>query len=240
MLGKNSPHLSQFLEASCIPWLVASSSSKTDTADPDLLVLLHPDSASFILSLPLSGTSWVASEACCREGSEVPPCPSLQCKIPVPPLPGGKGGLGWHSMPGTVPSFAASGGHSRTGSGPYIGSHSLSAAQWTSHLAFSVSLKATSPRTCLDTQNTYILKALMYSTTLSSRSESRSVRPTLCNPKDYTVHGILQVRILEPFPSPGDRPNPGIEPRSPTLHADSLPAEPQGKSYSHQHEDWYV
>ena len=148
--------------------------------------------------------------------------------------------LGTYSMPGTVPGIAVSGGHSRTGSGPYIGSHSLSAAQWTSHLAFSVSLKATSPRTCLDTQNTYILKALMYSTTLSSRSESRSVRPTLCNPKDYTVHGILQVRILEPFPSPGDRPNPGIEPRSPTLHADSLPAEPQGKSYSHQHEDWYV
>ena len=48
-----------------------------------------------------------------------------------------------------------------------------------------------------------------------------------------TVHGILQVRILEwvafPIPSPGDLPNPGIEPRSPILQADSLPAEPQGK-----------
>ena len=33
----------------------------------------------------------------------------------------------------------------------------------------------------------------------------------------------------EPFPSPGDLPNPGIEPTSPTLRADSLPAEPQGK-----------
>ena len=32
-----------------------------------------------------------------------------------------------------------------------------------------------------------------------------------------------------PFPSPGDLPNPGIQPRSPTLQADSLPAEPQGK-----------
>ena len=158
MLGKNSPHLSQFLEASCIPWLVASSSSKTDTADPDLLVLFHPDSASFILSLPLSGTSWVASEACCREGSEVPPCPSLQCKIPVPPLPGGKGGLGWPSMPDTVPGVTVSGGHSRTDLGPHISSHSLSAAQWT--WLFLVSLKGT----CLDTQNMYILKALMYST----------------------------------------------------------------------------
>ena len=32
-----------------------------------------------------------------------------------------------------------------------------------------------------------------------------------------------------PFPSPGDLPNPGIEPRSPALQADSLPAEPQGE-----------
>ena len=32
-----------------------------------------------------------------------------------------------------------------------------------------------------------------------------------------------------PFPSPGDLPNPGIKPRFPTLQADSLPAEPQGK-----------
>ena len=63
---------------------------------------------------------------------------------------------------------------------------------------------------------------------------------------DYTVHGILQARILESvaFPSPGDLPNPGIElkshalrtdfykliePKSPALRADSLPAKPQGK-----------
>ena len=32
-----------------------------------------------------------------------------------------------------------------------------------------------------------------------------------------------------PFPSPGDLPNPGIEPRSPVLQADSLPIELQGK-----------
>ena len=32
------------------------------------------------------------------------------------------------------------------------------------------------------------------------------------------------------FPSSGDFPNPGIGPRSPALQADSLPAEPQGKS----------
>ena len=33
------------------------------------------------------------------------------------------------------------------------------------------------------------------------------------------------------FPSLGDLPNPGTEPRSPTLQAESLPAEPQGKSF---------
>ena len=32
-----------------------------------------------------------------------------------------------------------------------------------------------------------------------------------------------------PFPSPGDLPNPGIEPRSPALQAVALPSEPPGK-----------
>ena len=32
-----------------------------------------------------------------------------------------------------------------------------------------------------------------------------------------------------PCPPPGDLPNPGIEPRSPALQADSLPSEPPGK-----------
>ena len=32
-----------------------------------------------------------------------------------------------------------------------------------------------------------------------------------------------------PFPSPGDLPNPGIEPSSPALQADALPYEPPGK-----------
>ena len=55
--------------------------------------------------------------------------------------------------------------------------------------------------------------------------------PTLCDPMDYTIHGILQARILKwvTIPSPGDLPNPGIKPRTPALQADSLPAEPQGK-----------
>ena len=32
-----------------------------------------------------------------------------------------------------------------------------------------------------------------------------------------------------PFPFPGDLPDPGIKPRSPTLQVDSLPSEPPGK-----------
>ena len=59
---------------------------------------------------------------------------------------------------------------------------------------------------------------------------------TLCDPIDGSppgspVPGILQARILVwvPFPSPGNLPNPGIEPGSPTLQADALPSEPPGK-----------
>ena len=45
-----------------------------------------------------------------------------------------------------------------------------------------------------------------------------------------SVHAVLQTRVLEqPFPSPGDIPNPGIKPRSPTLQEDSSPSKPPGK-----------
>ena len=63
-------------------------------------------------------------------------------------------------------------------------------------------------------------------------SEGRSVMLTLCNPLNYTVHGILQASILElvAFPFSRGSSQPGIEPRSPTLEVDSSPAEPQEKS----------
>ena len=56
--------------------------------------------------------------------------------------------------------------------------------------------------------------------------------PTLCDPMDYSVHGILQARILEWVVIPFSKylPNPGIELRSPALQADSLPAEPREKT----------
>ena len=54
---------------------------------------------------------------------------------------------------------------------------------------------------------------------------------TLCDPMDYTVHGILQARILEWVALPFSRGyyNSGIESRSPSLQADSLPTEPPEK-----------
>ena len=46
-----------------------------------------------------------------------------------------------------------------------------------------------------------------------------------------SVRGISQARVLSglPFPPPGDLPDPGIEPGSPVLQADSSPSEPPGK-----------
>ena len=51
-----------------------------------------------------------------------------------------------------------------------------------------------------------------------------------CSPGS-SVHGILQARVLEwvAIPSPGDLPDPGIEPRSSALQEDGLPSEPPGK-----------
>ena len=54
---------------------------------------------------------------------------------------------------------------------------------------------------------------------------------TLCNLLDYTVHGILQARILECVAMSFSRGSSqlGIEPKSPVVQADSLLSEPPGK-----------
>ena len=63
-------------------------------------------------------------------------------------------------------------------------------------------------------------------------------RLQLCNPMDCSspassVHGIFQAIFQYwsglPRSPPGDLPNPGIEPGSPTLQVDSLPSEPPVK-----------
>ena len=57
-------------------------------------------------------------------------------------------------------------------------------------------------------------------------------RPTLCDPMDVTHQAPLSMGFSRqgyysglPCPPPGDFPNLGIEPKSPTLEADSLPSE---------------
>ena len=72
-----------------------------------------------------------------------------------------------------------------------------------------------------------------------SESEVTQWCLTLCDPMDCSlsgssVHGIFQARVLEWIAisfSPGDLPDPGIEPGSPALQADALPSEPPGKSH---------
>ena len=69
-----------------------------------------------------------------------------------------------------------------------------------------------------------------------SESEVPQSCPTLCDP--WTVahqappsmgFSRQEYWIGLPFPSPGDLPDPGIEPRSPTLQADALTSAPPGK-----------
>ena len=56
--------------------------------------------------------------------------------------------------------------------------------------------------------------------------------PTLCEPMDY-LQSMEFSRpenwSRQPVPSPGDLPNPGIEPGSPALQADALLSDPPGK-----------
>ena len=56
--------------------------------------------------------------------------------------------------------------------------------------------------------------------------------PVDCNPPGSSVHGILQARIMEwvAISISRDVPDPGIEPRSPSLEADTLPSEPPGST----------
>ena len=60
--------------------------------------------------------------------------------------------------------------------------------------------------------------------------------PTLCTPWTVARQAPLSMGFSRqeywnglPFPSPGNPPNPGIEPLSPALQADSLPTELGGK-----------
>ena len=65
-------------------------------------------------------------------------------------------------------------------------------------------------------------------------SEVAQLCPTLCDPVGYQAPPSMGFSRQEcwsglPFPSPGDLPDPGIEPGSPALEADALTSEPPGK-----------
>ena len=60
-----------------------------------------------------------------------------------------------------------------------------------------------------------------------NRDVSRNRVHFLCSSEEL---GLLQkYQSGLPFPSPGDLPDPGVEPRSPALQADSVQSEPPGK-----------
>ena len=67
----------------------------------------------------------------------------------------------------------------------------------------------------------------------AATAKSHQSFPTLCNPIDGThqapqIMGFSRQQYWSglPFPSPGDLPNPGIEPGSPALEAEALTSEP--------------
>ena len=65
------------------------------------------------------------------------------------------------------------------------------------------------------------------------RVKSLQSCPTLCDPRDCSplgssVLGIFQARVVEPFPPPGDLPNPGIEPGSPAWQVGTSALSPLG------------
>ena len=60
-----------------------------------------------------------------------------------------------------------------------------------------------------------------------------SLCPTICDPMDYSLQASVSMEFLrQKYTSPGDFPNPEIEPRSPALQAHSLPSEPLGKPFN--------
>ena len=52
------------------------------------------------------------------------------------------------------------------------------------------------------------------------------------------IHVVVSL-LSNPFPSPGDLPNPGIKPGSPALQADASPSEPPGKLFIIPHRPYY-
>ena len=80
----------------------------------------------------------------------------------------------------------------------------------------------------------YFVAGFLCCTESKSESEVSQSCPTLCDPWPVAYQAPPSMGFSRqeccsglPFPSPGDLPNPGIEPGSPTLQADSLPSAPK-------------
>ena len=98
----------------------------------------------------------------------------------------------------------------------------------------------------IDKITEHIIKInVCYCTSAMERDTTRPymVFQSLCCVQLLQPHGLQPTRLLcpwdfpgknigygLPFPSPGNLPDPGTEPRSPTLQADSLPTEISGSS----------
>ena len=96
--------------------------------------------------------------------------------------------------------------------------------------------KITTGADCSHEIKRYFLLGRKPMTNLESESEVAQSCPTLCDLRTAAHQAPPPMAFSRqeywsglPFPSPGDLPDPGIEPRSPTLQPDTLTSVPPGK-----------
>ena len=89
------------------------------------------------------------------------------------------------------------------------------------------STKSLTPQPCIHILSSFTMSGLWKWKVLVTHLCLTLSNPIYCSLPGSSVHGILQARYWSglPFPSPGDLPDPGIDPRSPALQADFLPSE---------------
>ena len=95
----------------------------------------------------------------------------------------------------------------------------------------------TSRLSCDSETNTYIFKPLFHNLVDSVKVKLLSCVRLFVTPQTVAYQAPPSMGFSRqecwsglPFPSPGDLPNPGIKPGSPSLQADALPSEPPGKT----------
>ena len=123
--------------------------------------------------------------------------------------------------------------------------HNISSVQSLSHVRLSATPWTTARQASLSITNSRSLpKPMPIESMVPSNHLIPFCRPLLLLPsifpsiRVFSNESALPIRWPKywsglPFPSPGDLPNPGIEPGSSTSQADALPSEPLGK-HSHR------